>query len=1064
MSEIDQEYKDKVLKSKSIVEQMIVKGREKNIDPVEIESDIDSYLKSQGLTSFDLRTNGERKDSAYVEAFLHGFNTKFKDILKVVVPEITPTALTLSPFDPEFLEKNKAKKQEISNMIESLFTEELPGVGKIIDQGFTPENLGERMADQAGESLIEFLPLMIAPELIATQGPVQGFKTAITQDPTKLQKVIDVINNSAKSVINTYIKNPGKSFIADISGSIGYGVGEELGTEIVGSAEEDKSVGYYDMKPVVETGMGLGGAGTAVVGSQILLSPFRTKQAITNVFKSYFGLKPLLGKFTSGIKKSRENKVAAFFRDVLKKHEDDIVQAQDIDEVTGGTLKLSTAEETMSPGLAAEQESIERKLAGAELDNVVQRRINNLNALDETLSKIVPETDKDFQYFLDLREGTIQPLIKKLEQQIATGEETFITATGEIKPTLSKKESGQNLRTIIEDAQFKESQEVVNSLNSIPGGQQLADVEILDNLMSLLAREFETGAEPAILSKIKQKIQKFQETETQFKVKDPETKEITYETSIIPPEKELTNQDLFDIWLSASLEETALLGKAGIDKQNKLQRLSQVKSKIFETLQTNLKDTEGAPNFFKTLDDYINKFENGVIVRLKDKKPAGYQIKDEMVADAYFQTENVEAMKDFLRVFGKDSKAISNMQDAILDRLANESINMKTGLLDVDQYRRFLTKYASSLKELEGTMPDFVKKIQEMPTALSSVADRLAVLNKRKSFLEGEKLKNTLNIFGNETKQLNLGTVDEYVNAALADPTLMSNLAQRIKKADAGDIWVKSVLENLTKLRPNAETGAISAKEIANMKNWIKTNNKSLEKLFSEMGPEYKNHLKNLNAIVSGFERVNFVIPPRGSPAPTPSDQMKQALGTDIPQVWSRMFAVASNRTGWKFVGAEMFNRFLNTIGVGHFDKVMKEAIYNPKFAKTLAKINNSKEATVGDMKNLYGFLAKMNGTIGTVSQYGDVDATPQDETRSNVNIMAPTPDISFKKPDIIPESRLADVAIANPVGMFGAPVTGGMDPNTMARGQALFGGPNEITFASKGGIMSTNKAFQRVA
>ena len=91
-----------------------------------------------------------------------------------------------------------------------------------------------------------------------------------------------------------------------------------------------------------------------------------------------------------------------------------------------------------------------------------------------------------------------------------------------------------------------------------------------------------------------------------------------------------------------------------------------------------------------------------------------------------------------------------------------------------------------------------------------------------------------------------------------------------------------------------------------------------------------------------------------------------------------------------------MFNRFLNTIGVGHFDKVMKEAIYNPKFAKTLAKINNSKEATVGDMKNLYGFLAKMNGTIGTVSQYGDVDATPQDETRSNVNIMAPTPDISF--------------------------------------------------------------------
>ena len=58
-------------------------------------------------------------------------------------------------------------------------------------------------------------------------------------------------------------------------------------------------------------------------------------------------------------------------------------------------------------------------------------------------------------------------------------------------------------------------------------------------------------------------------------------------------------------------------------------------------------------------------------------------------------------------------------------------------------------------------------------------------------------------------------------------------------------------------------------------------------------------------------------------------------------------------------------------------------------------------------------------------------------------------------------ESRLADVSMANPVGMRGA---GTMDPNTMARGQQLFNRPGEITFAAQGGIMSTNKAFQRVA
>jgi hypothetical protein len=49
---------------------------------------------------------------------------------------------------------------------------------------------------------------------------------------------------------------------------------------------------------------------------------------------------------------------------------------------------------------------------------------------------------------------------------------------------------------------------------------------------------------------------------------------------------------------------------------------------------------------------------------------------------------------------------------------------------------------------------------------------------------------------------------------------------------------------------------------------------------------------------------------------------------------------------------------------------------------------------------------------------------------------------------------------------MQGTPTadTGTMNPSTMARGQQLFGGPGEITFAAKGGIMNTKKAFQRVA
>jgi len=104
------------------------------------------------------------------------------------------------------------------------------------------------------------------------------------------------------------------------------------------------------------------------------------------------------------------------------------------------------------------------------------------------------------------------------------------------------------------------------------------------------------------------------------------------------------------------------------------------------------------------------------------------------------------------------------------------------------------------------------------------------------------------------------------------------------------------------------------------------------------------------------------------------------------------------------------------------------------------------------DDKGISDFSGLLN-IIPFVSGFG--------EDEKEVGMMAPTPNVSFNP---IPESRLASVV--NPVGMQGAPTadTGAMNPNTMARGQQLFGGPGEITFAAKGGIMNTKKAFQRVA
>ena len=113
----------------------------------------------------------------------------------------------------------------------------------------------------------------------------------------------------------------------------------------------------------------------------------------------------------------------------------------------------------------------------------------------------------------------------------------------------------------------------------------------------------------------------------------------------------------------------------------------------------------------------------------------------------------------------------------------------------------------------------------------------------------------------------------------------------------------------------------------------------------------------------------------------------------------------------------------------------------------------------------IVGAQTELTDTITQSDKFKDegvIDVAPAGDQTKNIQPDQPinvTP-VNF---NANAASRLAQ---ANPVGMVGTPTTdtGTMNPNTMARGQQLFTGPGEITFAAKGGIMNTKKAFQRVA
>ena len=1206
MAESKEEYKARVLKAKKIVGRMFVTGQEKEFSLTKIEKDVKEYLDSQGLTKFDLRTNGDRKNQAMFQAFTNSANEEIMEILQVIVPELA-NSLDLKKFmlfDADSIEeREKEVKKAWEDGIEDFFTMQLiPGQKPLVDQNFNPEKLGERVADQMGETLIEFLPFMIAPNMIAANGPVQGFAQSVTMDPTKMAKVMDVLKNSYYSIINSYIKNPGKSFQADIAAAIGWGAGQQMGTEISKAAEDEETLGYYDAikgKPL-ETMLGFTGATTGVVAAPAVTAafghPFRTAGALmSGVFKNYGGIKPIVNKFQNWYKAKNKRTVNNFVEGVVNAHKEEVAAAGKIAEAVAGTkttafeasgkqgptipriitrqkldadgnpildkdgkpvmekietgpeLKLTLAEETLSPGAATEQVQIESTMVGQELDKIIKRRINNLKILDNSLETIVPSTDENFQYILDLRQGTIKPLIESLEKKIGMKSDEIAGELGTIQADLTKQESGLGLRQIIENLQLSESKESLDIISSIPAGKtplftgdKKGDApEILEELISIAGlRTFEKGTEPAILKKIKSLVDNYRLKDVE-NIRDFELPRASDGSPLVPEPKwermtvaekqkwfddnylnpnltstaesskiatlnqeapfTFTNQNLYDIYLAADAELMGLIGKPGLDVTKQIMKLKLMKDKILSELKTNISKEEGGIKFINSVNKYIDKFEKGVILRVRENKVAGYTKKDEAVADAFFNADNVQAIDDFIKAFGTgkniNQDALYNMQQAILDRLANKVIDKDTLILNQDDYRRWLAQYGSVLERLSGMakntgMPQFVASLRETPTAIGALSERLATLETRKTFLQGEKLKSSLKTFGSNSKKLNLGSVDDYVNAALADPKVMSNITQRISKDGAGEVWVKAILENLTRIRTGEEgfkKGFIEPKEIRDMKNWIDTNSKSLETLFAELGGGYKNHLENIKAIVGGFERANFVPAGKGAPALTPEQQTKSVLGVNIPTLWSRFFAVQSGRVGVKYTSMEILNRLINTVGEKHFNILMKKAMYDPEFARAMAKATKGGKFTINEQKQIYGFLAKLNGTIGVASEDGAEGSTVQNEAetkviqnkKQNYEDLPDPPNIEEYISSVIPESRMSQVNIPNPVSMRGVPPgqpssgghygygnntrgeTGTQD--TASRGREVFG-PFDRVFAAQGGIMSTNKAFQRVA
>lgn len=66
---------------------------------------------------------------------------------------------------------------------------------------------------------------------------------------------------------------------------------------------------------------------------------------------------------------------------------------------------------------------------------------------------------------------------------------------------------------------------------------------------------------------------------------------------------------------------------------------------------------------------------------------------------------------------------------------------------------------------------------------------------------------------------------------------------------------------------------------------------------------------------------------------------LEGTLGVGVNQIASRVFAVESGRTSWRYIATDLIGRYTRAHSRAEEERLMNEALYNPEIAKDLAQV-----------------------------------------------------------------------------------------------------------------------------
>ncbi len=334
---------------------------------------------------------------------------------------------------------------------------------------------------------------------------------------------------------------------------------------------------------------------------------------------------------------------------------------------------------------------------------------------------------------------------------------------------------------------------------------------------------------------------------------------------------------------------------------------------------TKLKD---ANRFFK--QEYVQVFREGAGGKMGQFNRWGDVTADEdVVRKLLFKPNNERGVDDFLRIYGDHPEATMHLENGVKDVFAKAVV--RDGEIQPRLVESFMRQHSQALDK----MPKLKAELSKVDTANDVLLARRKEIGEQQKTLDSTAL----------AKVAQIRNPEEAITAALKDPDKMrALLSQASKDPEASKAFARTVADHVGQQKdPFA---------------YLMSNEKTLRPVMDKLG---KSHWDNLAYIAEAKQVLARSKAPEHVELNKLQDIGEKTVGTPVKSIFSmtrQMMTQGPARVSPEYATLHLGGRYIFKIKQAEAEKLLEDAIYDPKVAESLRRmqVNPTKEV-VDDFK-----------------------------------------------------------------------------------------------------------------